>query len=352
MRGAPSHLDATRVCDSAQVAARALATGCARLLDRGARLGSPPCRRSDAGGRQLVRPRYDRSAACVRPHVVDRRPRYLRHAVHLQEERPCPPDPAARPVLGKRGRQVVHVPAEAERPLRRRHAADFRRRRLLAQATRQPERQSGVPPLRGQGVGEGHVHGRDRVEHPGGAAACRSSRTRRPASSTRSSSGRTGAPMPSMHPRPTRPSSGSTRPPPPERAAGHTSSSRTARPRRSRFERTRTTGARGSLAFDTVVIRNMPAPTQLINIRRGVTPDRDRPLRRSGGDAEGRRRPPRLAQPVAVGLLPRSRTTTRRSRRSPRTSGFSRRCATRSTTRASSPSRGRARSRLPGSSRR
>ena len=77
-------------------------TGSARLLDRDERRGSPPCRGADAGGGQLVRPRYGRSAARVRPHVVDRRPRCLRHAVHLQAERPCPSGPAARPILDER----------------------------------------------------------------------------------------------------------------------------------------------------------------------------------------------------------------------------------------------------------
>ena len=158
----------------------------------------------------------------------------------------APSDPAARPLLDEQRRHDVHLPAQARCPLRRRYAADFRRRRLLAEAARQPEGESVVPPHRCQSVGDGYLHGRRQVEHCLCRSCGRSSRTRRRASSTRRSSERTGAPTASTPPRPTRPSTGSTRPHPPAPAAGRTCSSRTARPRRSRFERTRTTGARRS----------------------------------------------------------------------------------------------------------
>ncbi len=179
-------------------------------------------------------------------HVDDRRPRGLRHAVHLQGQRPRASGSAARPVLDERRRQDVHLSAQAERPLRRRHAADCGRRRLLVQAARQPEGQSLVPPVRVRGVGERDSTRSSSRSSTRRAAARRSSPTRRPASSTRSSSGRTAAPMPPTPPRPTRPSPGSTRPPPPEPAAGRTRSIRTPLPRRSSCARTRTTGARGS----------------------------------------------------------------------------------------------------------
>ena len=51
----------------------------------------------------------------------------LRHAVHVPRLRRGASDPAARPVVaGHGGREDVHVPAQAERALRRRHAAHRR----------------------------------------------------------------------------------------------------------------------------------------------------------------------------------------------------------------------------------
>ena len=51
------------------------------------------------------------------------------------------------------GREDVHVPAQAERPLRRRDAAHLGRRRLLAEPADQPEGQPGVPARRHHGLG-------------------------------------------------------------------------------------------------------------------------------------------------------------------------------------------------------
>ena len=51
------------------------------------------------------------------------------------------------------GREDVHLPAQAERPLRERHAADVGRRRLLAAAAGQPEGQPVVPARRRHGHG-------------------------------------------------------------------------------------------------------------------------------------------------------------------------------------------------------
>ena len=76
-------------------------------------------------------------------------------------------------------REDVHVPAEAERALRRRDAAHLGRRRLLAPAARQPEGQPGVPARGRHGHAGGQVHGRDALEDPGHASCRRSSRTRR-----------------------------------------------------------------------------------------------------------------------------------------------------------------------------
>ena len=141
--------------------------------------------------------------------------------------------------------KTLHVSAQAERPLRRRDTADCRRCRLLAEAARQPERESLVPPVRGRGVGERERTRSSSTCRRPSPSCPRSSRARRPASSTRGSSDRTGVPTPPTPPHPTRPSPGSTRPLPPAPAAGRTRSIRTAPRRRSCCARTRTTGARG-----------------------------------------------------------------------------------------------------------
>ncbi len=57
--------------------------------------------------------------------IVDRAA--LRHALHVQGRRPRASDSAPRARPGRRhGREDLHLPAQAERPLRRRHAADRR----------------------------------------------------------------------------------------------------------------------------------------------------------------------------------------------------------------------------------
>ena len=104
-------------------------------------------------------------------------------------------------------------------------------------------------------------------------------------------------------------------------------------------------------AFKSIVLRNMSAPTQLLNVRRGsheialdVSSTRRRRCRETRTSTS--RANPHLGSSTS------SRTTTRRSRPSPQTRYFSRPCVTRSTTRRFVPSRDGVPSRLAESSRR
>ena len=109
--------------------------------------------------------------------------------------------------------QDVHVPAEAERPLRRRHAADLGRRRLLAAAARQPEGQPGVPARGRHGLGAGQVHGRRSVRRrptPQLPVILANPSTGHPQLGAREEERRHATPP--TRRRPTRPRTGSTRP--------------------------------------------------------------------------------------------------------------------------------------------
>ena len=117
-----------------------------RVRGRGVRREPSRRRRADPRGRQLVHDQDHGSAARIRSDRVDHRPGDLRHAVHLQGQRPRPSDPAAREVVdGEQGREDVHLPAEEERALRRRHTAHVGGRRVLVQAAGQPEGEPVVP---------------------------------------------------------------------------------------------------------------------------------------------------------------------------------------------------------------
>ena len=78
---------------------------------------------------------------------------------------------------------------------------------------------------------------------------------------------------------------------------------RTARPRRSRSRRTRSYWGAKKSPWTSVVVRNMIAATQLLNVRPRLARDRDRPLRRPGAVAEGELERQRLAAAVDLGLL-------------------------------------------------
>ena len=142
--------------------------------------------------RPLVRDQDGRPAAGVRADRVDRRPRHLRHAAHVQGRERLAPGPARRARLpASSGRADVHVQSAPRHRLRRRHADDGRRRRLLVPPADQPQGQPVLPARR-----------RDRRRRAAGTrSSCarrrrtrrsrRSSRTRRSASSTRSSRART-----------------------------------------------------------------------------------------------------------------------------------------------------------------
>ena len=79
-------------------------------------------------------------ASGARSDLNDRRPRPLRHALHLQGKRSLASGTAPRSLLVEERHRAVHLSAQEERAFRRRDAADRRRRRLLAQASRQPAR--------------------------------------------------------------------------------------------------------------------------------------------------------------------------------------------------------------------
>ena len=198
--------------------------------------------------RQLVHDQDRRPAAGVRPDGVDRRSRDLRHPLHLQGRRSRPPGPAARLVVdGDVEREDVHVQAQEERPLRRRDAAHVGRRRLLAAAPRQPEGQPGVPARRRHGRGGRQVRGRDALEDSGQRSSRRSSRTRRRRSSTRRSSSSTAAPTPANAAKTDKAEQWLNSPASAGAGSGpYIAHSPTAPPRRSRWCRTRATGARRS----------------------------------------------------------------------------------------------------------
>ena len=118
-----------------------------------------PRRRLDARRRQLVHAQDVRSAARVRPDRVDHRPRDLRHALHLQEERPRPPVPLlVSSWKASNGAKTFTFQPEEERPLRERRPAHVGGRRLLAEPADQPEGQPGVPARRGRGQAARQVH--------------------------------------------------------------------------------------------------------------------------------------------------------------------------------------------------
>ena len=144
----------------------------------------------DARDRQLVHDQDVGPAAGVRSDRVDHRSRALRHALHVQGRTIwLIPIPLARAVVeGDEGREDVHLPAEAERAFRRRDAVDVGRRRVLAAPSRQPQGQPVVPARRRDGEGGGRVRRRPALDDTEHGSCRRFSPTRRPASSTRSSS--------------------------------------------------------------------------------------------------------------------------------------------------------------------
>ena len=110
----------------------------------------------DARHRPLVRDQDRRPAARFRADCGDRRPRDLRHVLHVQGRRPRASASAARAVVdGVEGCEDVRLQPAQERPLRRRHAAHVRRRGLLVPALDQPQGQSVVPARRRHGVARG-----------------------------------------------------------------------------------------------------------------------------------------------------------------------------------------------------
>src|SRR5207244_3994731 len=116
---------------------------CARRRGRRTGRDGSLVRGRHARDRPVVRDQDRRPAARVRADGEHRQPRRLRHAVDVPGRRRRTSGSDARGVVHRvEGREDVHLQAEEERPLRGRDAADLRRRRLLVQSPDQPEGQS------------------------------------------------------------------------------------------------------------------------------------------------------------------------------------------------------------------
>ena len=169
---------------------------------------------SDARDRQLVHDQDVGPAAGVRPDRVDRRPR--RSTTRSSPTRAAiSPHPIPLLVSSWKAieeREDVHVPAQAERALRERDAAHVGRRRLLAAAAGQPEGQPGLPARR--------RHGQRRRASTRSCMHSTTPARALPAILANPSTGIVNSKLVKAHggtdaartrPRPTRPSSGSTR---------------------------------------------------------------------------------------------------------------------------------------------
>ena len=221
----------------------------------------------DARRRPLVRDQDVRSATSVRADRVHRRSRDLRHVAHLQGRRRLASASDGSAELPSVERcEDVHLPAQARHPVRRRDSHDGRRRRLLVPPIDQPQGQPFVP-ARGRRVSAtgkytvvlrsatpntalpaivantslGIVN--SKLAKRNGATAVGADKTDKAEKWFNSAASR-GA------------------------GSGPSCSGSTARRHRSSSSRTRATGSKP--AFERVVIRNMIAATQFVNVQRGT----------------------------------------------------------------------------------